>query len=1004
MPDRPHVAPADEAARIRFAKEIGRNFSLECPAGSGKTHAAVQRVVALAQSPNGANSLRRLVLSTFTNKSAEEMRVRARDAILAANVSRDVQIAFNHATFCTIHAFALKLLENHGHHLGVPGGGLDADPDIEELWSDFLSEWDGHTSLWSNERAQRVLRLVPLQELFRLAQKWDFARDLPVADPMPDVDFSAIYGFVPAKRVLASVTQYQDDLRAWQKTWKAGDAYCPFPQPEKGGKEFLAIAEATTAAMNRWASTEAGWVASEIARAFRDFRVRNGALTFGDQISLAAALVVHPEAIKEIRERGFIVILDEAQDTDPEQFNILLEVSRPIGATGTWRSGGSAPEGGRFSMVGDGGQSIYRHRADLATYRAAHAYIANSPQGEGLGFDVTFRCDTAIVDVANRWLPKALDGCNGQVPFVPLVAKPTALAGQVLRLPAAPRDNSSLAEDDEAEQIARWIQEAGLELLRARRWGDVALLCPRKRWFTSLRRALHAAGLRTQLLSTRSTMADSPAFAWMTALAVVMAEPANAFELFGVLREVFGLSDSDIAFFVKSDSTRLQIAQPTSGVGIVASTLTTLHELRQRLLDASVGAAAAIIDREVVRPRLEALFPDDPSVRTHAMKAVACAASLQNGNLSAWAAALTADLNQPVEEASVDPDAIAIVTNLKAKGLEWDAVVVPFLCREVTDRAEEYPRFEGRRCDPLKVALGRGDVSDSDLANDDQDGHHELARIAYVTITRARHTLVLVDDQAFLGEKPIPANSIAAALRLDDANRAEFLALRTSGEADGSAPAASAEPAPAAQAAVPIDLGPVQAAAEAFPAQVLPHRLARSFTKDEPEVRASILSLEVDTQASPRDYGIWWHELMRAMPWTEGTSGWDSHFAAGLESCPDRDRAQRDWPAFQASSVAARLALPGTLVLTEVPFEAALKDGSILNGVMDLIALSPAQDRWLLVDWKASEHEYSQEAMVARYRRQLEAYEAALTGITGLPADVVLYGTTSGVVGLARAA
>src|SRR5436305_14973461 len=93
-----------------------------------------------------------------------------------------------------------------------------------------------------------------------------------------------------------------------------------------------------------------------------------------------------------IRANQFRVILDEAQDTEPAQFAVLLEAARPVSAevSREWlQSGRSGPPPGHFCMVGDFQQSIYSERADLKFYKAVHnALIADG--GESLEFSVTF--------------------------------------------------------------------------------------------------------------------------------------------------------------------------------------------------------------------------------------------------------------------------------------------------------------------------------------------------------------------------------------------------------------------------------------------------------------------------------------------------------------------------------------------------------------------------------------------------------------------------------------
>ncbi len=65
--------PADQAERTRFTSELDRNFSVLAPAGVGKTKSLVDRVVAIATSPQASEWLPRLVVVTYTKKAADEM-------------------------------------------------------------------------------------------------------------------------------------------------------------------------------------------------------------------------------------------------------------------------------------------------------------------------------------------------------------------------------------------------------------------------------------------------------------------------------------------------------------------------------------------------------------------------------------------------------------------------------------------------------------------------------------------------------------------------------------------------------------------------------------------------------------------------------------------------------------------------------------------------------------------------------------------------------------------
>jgi ATP-dependent exoDNAse (exonuclease V) beta subunit len=993
------VAPADQGVRSAFVAAIDRNVSLICPAGTGKTHSAVQRIVALAQSPNSEELLRALVVVTFTLKAAAELQERAAAALQEHRLPGPVRSAFNQAYFGTIHGFAVLLLQGYGHHIGVPGS-FEVCNDAAVIWGEFLRSWTGQDDVWRSPRTSRVLRFIPLQQILALARKWDFARKLPAVVSMPSWSFAPVYSFELPKRkdTAANISRFQQELRAWESNFAASNEFAPLPIPEKGGKEFITTATQAMAGIRSWLHAEACWLAEVIALDFRRYRIAAGKLTFADQINLAAELARTPEAIREIRKRGFRIILDEAQDTDPDQFALLIEVVRPLEATGAWTEGVQPPAGGRLTMVGDMQQSIYRDRADLNTYKKVHDYITRSPAGDTLSFGVTFRCGRAIVAAVNSWFPSVLDGDRGQVPFVPLTPRPGATDGQVLRIPICSREGFDAdPEADEALQLAQWIASTGLHGLRATKWGEVAILCPRKRWFSAIRKAIHEVGLRSQLLSNRSTLADSPGFAWMTALAVVMADPFDSFEIVGVLREVFGVSDHDLAFFARSEGARFQIAESTHGKGTVEAALQELATVRRRLTRLPIGEAARLLDVEILRHRIEELCPFDHTATVHLEFAISLAAGMRPGRdgLVEWAAKMREQLGVAIEEVSRDDGAITIVTNLKAKGLEWDAVLVPFLFREISDRSEEYPRLTGRRSDPAAAVFSKGDITEAQDEAELVIARQELARIAYVTLTRARHSMVLFDDaEIFAADGPVP-DSLGGILRFNEVNAIGFGSLSQFAAGDG--PLLEAE----TRIETPwhrtdVNLAKARETCGNYPVQVTPHRLASSFTLDEPEVRRALRSPKPQAASAPRDYGVWWHNLMRDMPWAKGSAAWGVHFRGNLSLCPFPDRAAADWGRFVSSDLSAALGAVGARVYTEVPFHAPLKDGSILEGVMDLIALTPAGDRWRLVDWKTAENETDPAAIVARYVEQLKAYNLALTGITGLPADISIYNTALG--------
>ena len=72
MPEGP--PPPDQAARDRITGDLGTTLFVEAGAGSGKTSALVNRVLALVTS--GRDELAAVAAITFTEKAGAELRVR----------------------------------------------------------------------------------------------------------------------------------------------------------------------------------------------------------------------------------------------------------------------------------------------------------------------------------------------------------------------------------------------------------------------------------------------------------------------------------------------------------------------------------------------------------------------------------------------------------------------------------------------------------------------------------------------------------------------------------------------------------------------------------------------------------------------------------------------------------------------------------------------------------------------------------------------------------------
>src|ERR1051326_6191132 len=1010
------VKPRDEFARARFASELDRNFSVVASAGSGKTTAITQRILSIARSPGAAEILPRLGGVTLTTRAADEMQQRTRQALLEESLRHEIQGAFNRAFFGTIHSFCMKLLTDFGHYLGLPAP-LELVEDDNDLWQEFAqSQMHIGRSLGERDRAM-LLRFVQARDLMELARRAaSSVLQAPGMSECPQLDFGEVYQQVdqPGRD---NIAKSQRELREWEKRFDGHWEYLRWPICfTAANAKFSQLWQEKFAPLRRWICDAATCVAAEVQRDYLDFRLDHGLVTYGDQIALAEQLLKHPVAAQRIREENLRVILDEAQDTEPLQFSVLLEATRPVEAKGVWlQDRHLGPRPGHFCMVGDFQQSIYWQRADLNYYRTVHDTLVSNKSGETLELAVTFRLDQKQLDFVNETFRDILDNKDGQVRFVELQPRPNILPGKVIRLPLVAKElfpeGKRLKDYQkariEAEYLARWIKGVGLKKLSADSWREVAILCPRKAWLQTIAAALRQIGLPVAIQSERDVKGDSPAYAWLTALLTIMTDPLNAYEIVGVLREIFGASDHDLAVFSEGQSARFRIDDIVPAAGRISSRLRALAEIRQRAEGLALfDAVTLIIKQTQLRERLLSLPATefgDLSRELDVLVAQAAEAEANGIILAGLAEQLRNNFGSlRAVRFSADDDAIQLITSHKAKGSEWQAVIVPFLARELRQPSPRYPDLVKSPVNGELIIAFRNEDKSKDLKEAiERAQQQELERLLYVATTRARHTLVIVLDQEIF------SNSDGKLLKTAQLRRLILDKDFYSGEFD--------------QHSSTIDevLKPLPTAGEASQrngTEIQPltsNELKRAMKRASEFVRKitpSALDSEVPTHVKTRSrvdtlpilYGRWWHKFFQRLDWKGGIESAQKLFENELPTSPDAKSAVKDWNAtrqnlFGDATIAGFLASDQTLFHAEFPFSWHRNDRSVLEGLIDSVMIDQKSGKCLLLDWKTNDVSPTDvEILRETYRPQLAAYWKAVTEITGLSVQAGLFSTALG--------
>ncbi|MGW7354087.1 UvrD-helicase domain-containing protein [Streptomyces sp. NPDC054784] len=292
-------------------------------AGSGKTTVMAARVVWLVGTGQVAPD--RVLGLTFTNKAAAELAERVRSALVRAGVTDPDPADPDHAPgepqILTYHAFAGRLLKEHGLRLGLePGARLLADATRFQLAAGVLAAAPGPFEGLRNGLSTHVRDLLALDA--------ELSEHLVPPDRLRAYDAGLL-------AELADAELTNDQLRK-------------IPQAALGRVELLGLVE--------------------------EYRARKRArdrLDFGDQIALSARLARDvPEVGRLLREEFGVVLLDEYQDTSVAQ-RVLL-----AGLFG-------APTGHPVTAVGDPCQAIYGWRgasvANLDDFPGHFPYADGAP-------------------------------------------------------------------------------------------------------------------------------------------------------------------------------------------------------------------------------------------------------------------------------------------------------------------------------------------------------------------------------------------------------------------------------------------------------------------------------------------------------------------------------------------------------------------------------------------------------------------------------------------------
>jgi ATP-dependent helicase/nuclease subunit A len=689
-------------------------------------------------------------------------------------------------------------------------------------------------------------------------------------------------------------------------------------------------------------------------------KAQRGWLDFDDLITRASTLLNDQSVAAWVLFRldGGIdhILVDEAQDTSPEQWRVIESLAAEFTA-----GSGARDIDRTLFVVGDKKQSIYSFQgADVAAFDAKQTTFRSKFEAvqrafQSLELEHSFRSSPAILRVVDETFgdrfPAALGGKSshiahwetmpGRVDLWPLIEKANGKDEDDWRNPV-----DLITEEHHTARLAMRIADEIHDLIasgtaipdkgatRPLHAGDVLILVQRRsELFQEIIRACKARGLPIAG-ADRLKLGAELAVKDITALLAFLATPEDDLSLAAVLRSpLFGWTESELHALAQPRKGYLweELRDRAADFGPTHQMLSDLrdqadflrpYDLIERLLTRHDGRRRLI-------QRLGAEAEDGID------ELLSQALAYERGNvpsLTGFLVWLSTDEVEVKRQTDSEGHRIRVMTVHGSKGLEAPIVILPDTCDRTSRDRDEVVDLDGTPVWRTPTDESPAAITVARAARQQREAEERL-RLLYVALTRARSWLIICGA----GD----ANKEDAWYRLVEHG---MLAAGTEALPGGILRHSFGEwPAPMTRAAEMRVLPPLPSFATS-PA-ITPPRPAQPLSPSNLGGAKAIPGDGLDEDAA-KARGSALHLLLEHLPTAPPTD----RAALAATLIPD-DALQADVLPEALHTIAAHPALFTSLALTEVEVTAELL-GRTMRGTIDRLIVSP--DRILAIDYKTN--------------------------------------------------
>ncbi len=419
--------------------ELTKSFSIAASAGCGKTHILISRVLALLEK---AIPLERLLLLTFTENAAREMRTR-----LAFELSKSSQpwakqalSVLPYSSIQTLNSFAFEIVSSNFIHAGISSAPeIIDDSDFKssylEAFTIEYNKWandDDHNSFFSlaNDigltRIKMFEMVKPLSELIPIpnVSSRHFTNDIKktlearinklekdckneakkILHEIKLIDLSTLKPY-PQKRII----RIQELCEGISETHNPIDFFTTFFQlyskitqaqlapKNKSDYEILensfdvirSAGEEVIQDIKDSALTYSSILLWNFIVDHRNMRFQSGEISHDECLTIASYLLTNENIRFDIWKKYSTILVDEFQDTDDIQILLVKALSENESDTDI----------GRLFVVGDAKQSIYGFRGAQVT---SYEKFVETSELDQIALDKSFRSTNLVLEPINK--------------------------------------------------------------------------------------------------------------------------------------------------------------------------------------------------------------------------------------------------------------------------------------------------------------------------------------------------------------------------------------------------------------------------------------------------------------------------------------------------------------------------------------------------------------------------------------------------------------------------